>query len=129
MDEKLKPCPFCGDAYIDPEFWMSERGNLPGCNTCGGSAPTANMWNTRAASQWQPIETAPKDGREILVYCRGYISEGPYTVAFQGKEWRACWGGERVVEYTSECYTEYKEPLYPTHWQPLPDPPTKEEPR
>jgi len=50
---KLKMCPFCKSADIDPEGWMSsdqEGGNIrqgPACNNCGASADTVDLWNTR----------------------------------------------------------------------------------
>jgi len=61
-----------------------------------------------AASQWQPIETAPKDGTEVLVYVPRRL--GPiYAEArnVTGNQW---WG--RVLGN-----------LRPTHWMPLPEPP------
>jgi hypothetical protein len=52
--------------------------------------------------QWQPIETAPKDGTEVFVaYVDGYRAIG----FFVGERWR-------------ERYTETI--CYPTHWMPLP---------
>lgn len=63
---------------------------------------------------WQPIETAPKIGPDILVYC----PHGQYVV---------CWGGG---EYLDWWYVDDNKfgpyPLRgaaPTHWQPLPPPP------
>lgn len=58
---------------------------------------------------WQPIETAPRDGSDILVYGRGN-----YSVAYwSGKEWRDIgdigWAG---------IYGD--EGNQPTHWIPLP---------
>ncbi len=61
-------------------------------------------------SEWQPIETAPKDGTQILVF-----GHGRFAVAeFRSGEWRDMgdigWGG---------FYSE----VLPTHWMPLPAPP------
>jgi len=56
--------------------------------------------------QWRPIETAPRDGTQVIV-CRndgGYIG-GAHFVA---DNWWA-------LEKESHCN--------PTHWQPLPEPP------
>ena len=57
---------------------------------------------------WQPIETAPKDGREVLVF-----GNNSYAVAsFDGEEWRDYgdigWAGM------------YGDDNQPTHWMPLP---------
>jgi len=70
----------------------------------------------REALEWQPIETAPKDGACLLVtgWDRNEI------------------GGSRhfAVGYWSDLYdmwiedTKAEHPLsYLTHWRPLPDPP------
>ncbi len=61
-----------------------------------------------AAPQWQPIETAPKDGRRVLVAVEGVDR---VVVAFwNGSAWSTVdandWSGRSV-----------------THWMPLPQPP------
>lgn len=78
-------------------------------------------------SDWQPIETAPKDGTEIIGcafhdYGGGYWSaHGPWTVAWFNRKWRSSWDGCEVIEYQGDFGIEYKEPdLTPTHWQPMP---------
>ncbi len=74
-------------------------------------------------SGWQPIETAPKDGTPILVYCRfekivvadwGESSVWSNRKTGQGMEW--CY---------SECEGEYNSryTCEPTHWMLLPEPP------
>lgn len=59
--------------------------------------------------QWQPIETSPRDGTRFL--------------AFVGGQWH---GVEQViVKYSSDTYLGYNNtPWQPTHWMPLPSPPT-----
>lgn len=56
---------------------------------------------------WQPIETAPKDGSDILVYHP-----------------ERC---EQFVCYYRECYWMFSPDgalaTDPTHWMPLPEPP------
>lgn len=66
------------------------------------------------ASSWQPIETAPKDGTEILAWQKG---EGAFVVFWYSRLFNWKWtthdlGGD--------------ENLYPSHWMPLPAPPTTE---
>lgn len=57
-------------------------------------------------SEWQPIETAPKDGREVLL-------------GFQGQfTWISFVGNAYGKETTKSGYAA------PTHWVPLPAPPT-----
>ena len=59
---------------------------------------------TAAPDPWQPIETAPKDGRPIIV------TDG---AAVYGSAW---WHGRDSVWLDCDGCT-------PTHWMPLPAPP------
>lgn len=81
-------------------------------------------------TQWQPIESAPKDGTEIIViHCTHYdaglgtIVDGPFTASFCNDEWQSSWDGEEVAEYMDWSGTDYKSIMDPTHWMPLPSPP------
>lgn len=82
-------------------------------------------------SEWQPIETAPKDGTEIIaIYCCDYGYQekptvyGPWTVSFLMGKWMASWGNSTVIESEGYWGSDYKVPdIDPTHWQPLPPPP------
>ena len=78
---------------------------------------------------WRPIETAPKDGRAVLLHNNsapgspsGHMEscEGYNTVV---GEW---WGGEDTPGKWM-CYMDAIEdprcPFDPTHWMPLPQPP------
>ena len=58
-----------------------------------------------AATQWRPIETAPKDGTHILAFHNGSI----WTV----------WWSDTQMWHDSNDY-DYR----PTHWMPLPKPPS-----
>lgn len=60
-------------------------------------------------SDWQPIETAPRDGTRVLVYRQGYAD--PQSVAYWSRDW--C---EWTVPGGSCIYGV-------TDWQPLPNPP------
>jgi hypothetical protein len=65
-------------------------------------------------SEWQPIETAPKDGTRILACVAG--REGVEIVAHathkhRGPPWREHYSLGRV------CWHQ------PSHWMPLPTPP------
>ena len=67
--------------------------------------------------EWQPIETAPKDGTPILIW----DGEIQYVCAWVQRtpgDWR--W-----FEFDGEFYHSYK----PTHWMPLPEPPLADHPR
>lgn len=66
--------------------------------------------------KWQPIETAPRDGTEILVidatWFNAKINQSSWKNDKFDKEHGGWWDG------FSTCYR-------PTHWQPLPSPPNK----
>ena len=58
-------------------------------------------------SEWQPIETAPKDGTEILVYRQNYLMQ-PIGV-------------DKFNKYGQWTYSDSNH--NPTHWMPLPKSP------
>lgn len=70
-------------------------------------------------SEWQSIESAPRDGTRVLlceiVQCpvkRYWVTEGWYSVEHKG------WWEANIdpLDYVGrQCY--------PTHWMPLPEPP------
>ena len=68
-------------------------------------------------SKWQPMETAPTDGTDILVY-------GPWRGEFsQLKHPSHIWTGR--YSPSSKCWfiSNTVEFVDPTHWMPLPEPP------
>ena len=60
---------------------------------------------------WQPIETAPRDGTEILIWEKEFEA---FSVG--------CFLGDEPFWYG---FT-YKDRVNPTHWMPLPEPPEEE---
>ncbi len=67
-------------------------------------------------NNWQPIETAPKDGRVVLCIGHGsihHVEPMMYYASDEGMN-NGCWGW-------LEGDTPRKQP---THWMPLPAPPT-----
>lgn len=83
-------------------------------------------------SEWQPIETAPKDGRDILVYGEW---AGETSGRFNGKvATTAFWNGGQS-DYPGNgwwCVTVsdgYSSWIEASHWMPRPDPPVVDHPR
>jgi hypothetical protein len=60
---------------------------------------------------WQPIETAPMDGTEILTWHKN--NDTAYLSVFNDGWW--------VSDCFPDTWTEYL--LEPTNWMPLPEPP------
>lgn len=77
---------------------------------------------------WQPIETAPKDGEVILIWKPNERRVGEYMMAAYWDDDRGGFipvGGIHPRGYYSEIAK--CDQGYPTHWTPLPSPPTKED--
>lgn len=123
---KLAPCPFCGAANVE------RRKKCVVCIECGATGPYTSEdvdddtcerdWNTRApvAATWQPIETAPKDGTQILM---GKWHDG--TLYWVGS------GAIEGDEFWLDFIDDFFKPEFhqqPTHWMPLPALPSNEEP-
>lgn len=75
--------------------------------------------------EWQPIETAPKDGTSIMVWADGY--RWPEIVKYEKYD------EEDAMEIGAEGYWTFSEDLlsavanveedFLTHWMPIPEPP------
>lgn len=72
-------------------------------------AARAKIAELEAATQWQPIATAPKDGTMIVLLAENTaVNVGSYSAdSYNQWRWRRVNGGR----------------IAPTHWQPLPQPP------
>jgi hypothetical protein len=71
--------------------------------------------------EWQPIETAPKDGAPILASSHGpwhdWHSAGLHPTSVR---WRVYHPNQKG----KECWRDQRgNPVSPTHWMPLPPPP------
>lgn len=74
-------------------------------------------------TQWQPIETAPRDGKRILLYRPlAYETNDPIIAIFRGTaKDHGCWDETVPDGYTSENYTDGH--CKATYWMPLPPAP------
>lgn len=64
-------------------------------------------------AEWMPIETAPKDGDEVLLRCAGVAVQGSYRRRSLDGTGEKHWRPTRMDAYDREL-------LSPSHWQPLP---------
>lgn len=76
-------------------------------------------------SEWQPIETAPKDGTSVLIIGAAWrepVISRWYVHYLHGKP-----DPRRPPEWEQQdmCggFGSYNGPIHPTHWMPLPEPP------
>ena len=80
---------------------------------------TTDHYNQFNVLAWQPIETAPRDGTEVIV-CKRFEGLNPNDL-------RKPQHDMAVVMWDGSCWTIDSEfPFYfddPTHWMPLPEPP------
>lgn len=72
---------------------------------------------------WQPIDTAPKDVNVIIAV----MAEGHETLVGEARFWSGAgdwwWGGTTPEDYFAGPISEINFGA-PTHWMPLPPPPT-----
>ena len=101
---------------------VSPEGASPGCSRRG------HYPNGDAMTEWQPIETAPRDGTWFLI-CRaneGWESYeiGAYDPLFHDRFTEVGAGGlykkEVVITYEWRGFNNFDRA---THWMPLPEPP------
>lgn len=88
------------------------------CEICHREADIAELRAKLAEMQWQPIETAPKDGTNIMVTCPrlGVCCPAHWDNDQYAKKPRPYWThwGERIWGITWVRNDQ------PTHWMPLP---------
>lgn len=106
------------------------RGNEDAHQTCRRLAlaalaahPTVKV--SGDAAEWQPIETAPRDGTEVDLWCvekNGKYAPRRLTNRRYGSMQN--WVGEEVVSWNvGDPYRDWR----PTHWMPLPATPAQSE--
>ena len=64
--------------------------------------------------EWQPIETAPKDGTSILTYPHYCVTHWESEDCYPEAGWVVAW---------EDCMEQYITNKIATHWMPLPPPP------
>lgn len=108
---------FCGQSFMgEPVLTKPEVPHCidGACHLCA-TPPTEAV---RMSEAWQPIETAPLDGKPVLAF---WPPSGDFPVH------GGCYGVARWYEGTW-CNPEDDDDDYiePTHWQPLPPPPVEQ---
>jgi len=68
---------------------------------------------------WQPIETAPKDGTRVLLYCAKASTQTKWRQGMQAVDY---WRTRENAGF--EGWGKFNKSHFPaTHWMPLPEPP------
>lgn len=65
---------------------------------------------------WRPIDSAPKDGARVLVFCPPRAVGAKTSKRIRIAAWDGCNWKDAAVVY----------PIVPTHWRPIPPAPKKE---
>lgn len=84
-------------------------------------ARLATISSLEAEREWQPIETAPRDGTTILLIGGAYHGL-PWPGQYLESEFRPGMPWVCVIKGNSRLYEHV-----PTHWRPLPAPPKEED--
>lgn len=101
--------------------------NYPNPLECGHAIEAEKVWQAALSQQpvgeWQPIETAPKDGTDILLRVGTRYFEGRWESIDDYPCWVSTHEDDHPVCWTDGvCWSinESEEPSeQPTHWQPL----------
>ena len=104
-------------AELESELEAVGAGGVSGPLVGRTAPPTAQ------AEGWRPISTAPKDGALIVLGARNGVWLGKYLPVYQsGYRPENPWSSMLLNhDHMAERYTR------PTHWMPLPPPPTSAE--
>ena len=113
---------------LAPELWADHDNMTPTERAVWEAGLTAKKFiaeekakvalSAALAAMWQPIETAPKDGRDVLLW---YPLEG-LSDTFE-RVLPAHWAHENWV-FQGRAFRGYSQAYQPTHWMPLPPAPT-----
>lgn len=109
----ISAAPMPQQGKVGPEK-ATPQPDLTKCPKCGGEADNA-------VPEWQQIETAPKDGTEVIL--------SKWSGSYATPETSFCWA---INGYFKDGYWYSKDPIIgklaePTHWMPLSQPPIKGE--
>jgi hypothetical protein len=112
------PCPVCDSSGFN--------GNGSGydavCDNCGGTRylPASRAALIGTGDGWREIESAPKDGSEIVLYfpLEGLSENHPHILICYWSDHQQTW------IWQGRAVRSYSLPYQPTFWRPLPSPPS-----
>lgn len=76
-------------------------------------------------SEWMPIESAPRDGTEVILYEDGSYGIGRWVdTSHQEQRLISSKGRRETYEWFDVKSGYWEDTMFaPTHWMPLPEPP------
>lgn len=86
---------------------------------CFVNEATAEIERLRGLTEWQPIETAPKDGTQILL---AGVCQAPSIDAGESSVVKGYW-----TDFNTGGWVWYGAAMDFTHWMPLPTPPERQD--
>lgn len=92
----------------------------------------AEVFLAASPSPWRDMESAPKDGTRILADC-GAVYRKPYAVRvllwYDALQWEGEYGPDSgwILDLPDETIDAEFVERDPTHWMPLPEPPSEGE--
>ena len=115
-----------GEGPLDGQ-WFNERPRGAGPywwrkHLADVTAALASLPDDVSEDPWQPIETAPKDGTEILLYGPGVLLSDGRTSMYARAQ-HVGWAHE-VDGHLEWATRDPSVTCRPTHWRPLPSPPS-----
>lgn len=125
---EIKPMtPEISELVLLQRLRAAERGGLREeayTTLCGDAADALTRSSEQAAQGWQPIETAPRDGRMALVYRPLALKSGDEPVAVKRlvKGNQFCW--DSTVPPGAKPFNPTDGACHVTHWMPIPEPPS-----
>lgn len=137
IDKILSAVAWAGTSFHLTEDWCDNAharpphtGQTPIEWIQNAACEAAGKWKERVGN-WQPIDTAPKDGTSILVMnndqpgCEGGVADECWA----GNTAVAEWWGDSPQRGKWVCFMGMVQNpdlhFKPTHWMPTPDPPSK----
>ncbi len=75
---------------------------------------------------WQTIDSAPKDGTRVDLWAKCWLA---HSDKFDYMRCPNCYWSKGESEFNRRAgWTNLESGWFPTHWMPLPDPPTETKP-
>lgn len=117
-DDELKHGEFVEGDVVVELVAMAQDGRLADARFIAAANPETVLWLIAQIPQWMPIESAPKDGSYLMLVDCDLVTIGTWTKSDALRD--EAWIGFDCMSNIDKVVI-----LSPTHWMPLPTPPTE----